>query len=247
MSGHSKWSTIKRKKDKTDRARANVFNKCIKEITVAAKQGGGDVENNARLRLAVQNAKTNNMPTKNIQNAVLKGTGELPGVSYDELSYEGYGPFGVAVLIEVLTDNKIRTVAEIRHIFSKAGGNLGETNCVAWMFDSLGQILIRSDLSEETLMDLAIDSGAEEVDSLEETSLLSCQAQDIDSVRLALESRKIEIIEASVEKRAKNTIKVENQEDAKRLLNFIELLEDHDDVQKVYANYDIEEQLMESL
>ena len=248
MSGHSKWSTIKRKKGKTDQARGKLFGKLIKEITVAARQGGGDVSANARLRTAVQAAKGYNMPADNIDRAVKKGTGELPGVSYEEVVYEGYGPHGVAIMAEVTTDNRNRTTADIRHIFSKNGGNLGEVGCVSWMFDLKGLITVeRKSVDEDKLIGLALDAGAEDVnDESPEYFEITVEPGKLDSVRERLKAGGITPVAAELERVPQSTIPL-GEKEAEQILRLMESLEEHDDVQKVHANFDIPDEIMSKL
>lgn len=248
MSGHSKWSTIKRKKGAIDAKRGKVFSKLIKEITVAARQGGGDPDGNPRLRSAIATAKTENMPKDNISRAIAKGSGGVDGDAYEEILYEGYGPGGVAVLVECMTDNRNRTVADIRHFFAKSNGNLGENGCVAWMFEKKGQIVVdKATISEEDLMDKALESGAEDVVEEENEFQVLSSVDDFNDVRDGLEEQGVQYLEASVSMIPKNTIEVTEEKVAASLLKLLENLEDHDDVQKVHANFDIEESLMENL
>ncbi len=248
MSGHSKWSTIKRKKGANDAKRGKIFTKLIKEITVAAKMGGGDIDGNPRLRSAVTAAKSENMPKDNIERAIKKGTGDLEGAVYDEILYEGYGPGGVAVLVETMTDNKNRTVADVRHYFAKSNGNLGESGCVAWMFDKRGVIVVDAEgLDEEELMDIAIEAGAEDVVEDETAFQILTAPEDFSEVVDSLEKSGIKSLEASISMVPKNTIEVTEEKPARALLKLLENLEDHDDVQKVHANFDIPDELMEQL
>ncbi len=248
MSGHSKWSTIKRKKGANDAKRGKIFTRLIKEITVAARFGGGDPEGNPRLRSAIASAKSENMPKDNIARAIKKGTGEIEGEVYDEILYEGYGPGGVAVLVECLTDNRNRTVADVRHFFSKSNGNLGESGCVNWMFDKKGLIQIeKSVISEEELMDKALEAGAEDVVEEDEEFHVFTTPEDFDTVREALENDGIKFVEAQVSMIPQNTVDVTEENVAKNLLRLMDNLEDHDDVQNVYANFDIDEALLEQL
>ncbi len=248
MSGHSKWSTIKRKKGKADAERGKIFTRLIKEITIAAREGGGDPEANPRLRTAVAAAKAANMPADNIKRGILKGTGELPGVSYESVVYEGYGPGGVAVYLEAMTDNKNRTVAEVRHLLSKYGGNLGENGCVGWMFDLKGVITIDSDKTDEdTITELAIEAGAEDIKTESDYFEIITDAGEIDNVRQAIEDNGIEMASAEVTMLPKNYVKLEGEGEASSMLKLYELLEENDDVQKVYANFDIPDELMEQL
>ena len=248
MSGHSKWSTIKRKKGANDAKRGKIFTKLIKEITVASKTGGGDPDGNPRLRTAITAAKSENMPKDNIDRAIKKGTGDLDGAIYEEILYEGYGPGGVAVLVETMTDNKNRTVADIRHYFAKSNGNLGESGCVGWMFDKRGVIVIdTADVDEEELMDLAIEAGAEDVLEDETTFQVLTAPEDFSEVVDSLEKNGIKAVEASISMVPKNTVDVTEEKPARSLLKLLENLEDHDDVQKVHANFDIPDEIMEKL
>lgn len=244
MSGHSKWSTIKRKKAAVDAKRGKIFTRLIKEVTVAARDGGGDPEMNPRLRTAIDNAKAQNMPSDNIEKAIRRGTGELPGVTYTPITYEAYGPGGVAIFIECLTDNEKRTVAAIRHILSKQGGNLGKDGSVAWMFDQKGQILIDArQHDEETVLLTAIDAGAEDVVTEEGYLRVTTPFTGFQAVQDALHATGIEIEEADLVMIPKSTVAVEGTT-AERLLKLIEALEDDDDVQKVAANFDIPEEIL---
>lgn len=248
MSGHSKWSTIKRKKGAIDAKRGKIFTRLIKEITVAARAGGGDPEGNPRLRTAVLAAKTENMPKDNIARAIKKGTGEIAGEVYDEIMYEGYGPGGVAVLVECMTDNRNRTVADVRHFFAKSNGNMGESGCVSWMFDKKGLILVdKKNTTEEELMDMALEAGAEDVIEEESEFHIHTAPEDLEAVRTALEERGLTFLDAQVSMIPKNTVEVTDEKVARSLMKLMENLEDHDDVQNVYANFDIDDALMEQL
>jgi len=248
MSGHSKWSTIKRKKGANDARRGKIFTRLIKEITVAARQGGGDPEGNPRLRSAVNSAKAENMPKDNITRAIQKGTGEIAGEVYDEILYEGYGPGGVAVLVECLTDNRNRTVADVRHYFAKNNGNLGESGCVAWMFDKKGLILVdKENVSEEELLDMALEAGAEDVVEEESEFQIITSPEEFEDVREALEEGGLVFIDASISMIPQNTVNVAEENIARSMLRLMESLEDHDDVQNVYANFDIDDDLMEQV
>jgi YebC/PmpR family DNA-binding regulatory protein len=248
MSGHSKWASIKRKKGKTDAERGRMFTRHIKEITIAARDGGGNPDGNPRLRTAVAAAKAANMPADNIKRAIQKGTGELPGVKYESITYEGYGPGGVALYIEVMTDNKKRTVADIRHILSKYGGNLGANGCVAWMFDAKGVITVELDAADEdTLMEAATEAGAEDFITDSGSYEVITPPEEIDNVRSAIEARGIPMVSAEVVMRPQNSVRLEKESEANSMLKMYELLEEHDDVQKVYANFDIDEALLEKL
>jgi YebC/PmpR family DNA-binding regulatory protein len=248
MSGHSKWSTIKRKKGAADAKRGKVFTKIIKEISLAARLGGGDPEGNPRLRQAVMAAKAENMPKDNIERAIKKGTGALEGASYDEeIVYEGYGPGGVAVLVEVMTDNKKRTVAEIRHIFSKHGGNLGENGCVSWMFEKKGSIIInKNDVNEDTLMESVLDAGGEDVVDLENEYEVITEPNAFDDVKKALATAGIKNVFDEISMIPQTTVKLDEQK-AIHMLKLMEQMEDNDDVQHVYANFDIPDAIMEKL
>jgi YebC/PmpR family DNA-binding regulatory protein len=247
MSGHSKWSTIKRKKGAADAKRGKVFTKLIKEISVAAKLGGGDPEGNPRLRTAIAVAKAENMPKDNIERAIKKGTGELGGVNYEELTYEGYGPGGVAIMVEVLTDNKNRTIADIRNGFSKHNGNLGESGCVSWMFTLKGLILFDWDkVDEERLIEVVLDAGAEDVRELErEFEVITGPAQ-FEDVKRATQDAGLEFSFTEVTMIPQSTVQLLGRE-AEQMLRLMERLEDSDDIQKVYANFDISDEVMERL
>ena len=238
MSGHSKWATTRRKKAVIDAKRGKMFTKLIKEITIAAREGGGDPEGNPRLRLAVDNAKAANMPQDNIERAIKKATGELEGQSFHELIYEGYGPGGVAVMVEVATDNKNRTVAEIRHLFSKGGGSLGENGSVAWMFDRKGIILLpKKDKTEDEIMEIILDEGAEDLHTEDDYFEVQTPLEAFEPVRKTLVNKNIEIENASLQWIAKNAVPVEG-EDSEKVMKLIESLEDSDDVQNVFSNAD---------
>ncbi|MCI0512485.1 YebC/PmpR family DNA-binding transcriptional regulator [candidate division KSB1 bacterium] len=240
MSGHSKWATIKRKKAKIDAARGKVFTKLIKDLMVAAREGGGDESSNASLRTAIAAAKAANMPVANIDRAIKRGTGELDGVNYEEITYEGYGPGGAAILIEVVTDNKNRTVADMRHFLSKHGGNLGENGCVAWMFEKKGVIVINNQgINEDELMMLVLDAGAEDLRAEDNTFEVITAPENFEAVKDVLVEKKIPFESAEVSMIPKTTVKVEGAL-AERLLKLVEVLEEHDDVQNVYSNFDID-------
>ena len=239
MSGHSKWATIKRKKAVLDSKRGKIFTKLIKEITIAAREGGSDVVGNPRLRLAVDNAKAQNMPQDNIERAIKKATGELEGVIFHELTYEGYGPAGVAVLVEVATDNKNRTVAEVRHLFSKNGGSMSETGSVAWMFDRKGIITLPAEgKKEDDVMEIVLEAGADDITTEEDYFEVQTSIESFESVRRALVDKNFTVENASLQWIAKNLIEVKG-EDAEKVVKIIEALEDIDDVQNVYSNADI--------
>lgn len=248
MSGHSKWSTIKRKKGAIDSKRGKIFTKLIKEITLAARLGGGDIEGNARLRSAVLAAKEENMPKDNIDRAIKKGTGELAGgAAYEEVTYEGYGPAGVAVIVEVMTDNKNRTVAEIRHIFSKHGGNLGENGCVAWMFDKKGSLVFdKKVIDEDTLMETALEAGADDVRDQDTEWEVITDPLNFDAVKKAIDQKGWKTLDSRVGLIPQNTVRLEGGK-AEAMMKLMEKLEDNDDVQNVYSNFDISDEEMEKL
>jgi YebC/PmpR family DNA-binding regulatory protein len=247
MSGHSKWSTIKRKKGAADAKRGKVFTKIIKEIMVAARFGGGDINSNPRLRTAVLAAKAENMPKDNIDRAIKKGTGELEGVNYEELIYEGYGPGGVAMMLEVVTDNKNRTVADVRHIFLKHNGNLGENGCVSWMFEKKGLITIeKSGVDEDRLIEVALDAGALDVEDSGKEFEVTTDQTSFEEVKKALEEAGFKYNYAEVTMVPQSTIRLSGKE-AEQMLKLMEGLEDSDDVQKVYGNFDIADEEMERL
>lgn len=244
MAGHSKWSSIKHKKGITDARRGKIFSKLIKEITVAARLGGGDPASNPRLRTAIQAAKNENMPKDNMERAVKRGTGELEGVNYEESTYEGYGPGGAAIFIESLTDNKNRAVADIRHIITKAGGNLGTSGCVAWMFEKKGYIVVESSaVDEDTLMDIAIDAGAEDVREDNSNYEIITSVQNFEAVKAAIDNTDMPYIDAEITMLPQTTVNLEGKE-AEQMVTLMETLEDCDDVQKVYTNADIPEEIM---
>ncbi len=238
MSGHSKWSTIKRKKAAVDAKRGKIFTTLIKEITIAAKEAGGDANSNPRLRQAVSSARDANMPQDNIKKAIMKGTGELPGISYEECTYEGIGPGGVAIFMEVLTDNKNRTVAEIRHLITKYGGNLGENGSVSWMFDKKGQIIItKEDQNEDNLFEESINAGAEDFDVDEENFIVKTDPLEVMNVRKNLEDNGYKIDSAKVEMLPKNLHKIDKDKSEKAII-LLEAIEDHEDIKSVYTNLD---------
>ncbi|MBF0494789.1 MAG: YebC/PmpR family DNA-binding transcriptional regulator [Candidatus Omnitrophica bacterium] len=248
MSGHSKWASIKHKKGALDAKRGKIFTKLIREITVAAKEGGGKPDANPRLRLAIQKGKEANMPADNIERAIKKGTGELEGTVYESLSFEGYAPAGVAVIVEGLTDNRNRTTSEVRSIFSKRGGNLGSPGSVAFQFERKGIFLVPKDAGDEdTVMAAAIDAGAEDFEAQEEFYEITCPVQDFDKVRSGLAAKNIKTQSAELSMIPKNTMKVDDVETAKKVLALIEDLEDNDDVQNVYANFDISDEVLKKV
>jgi YebC/PmpR family DNA-binding regulatory protein len=241
MSGHSKWSTIKHKKAAQDAKRGKLFSKINKEVTIAARMGGGDPEGNPRLRSAIATAKAANMPADNLKRAIQKGAGELADVSYEEVSYEGYGPGGVAILVETLTDNRMRTTPEIRHLFTKHGGNLGEPNSVAWMFEKKGQCIVPcAAASEDVLMELVLEAGAEDIRQEGDTFEVYSSPEAFHALHQKLEQAEIETVEAGIIMEPSNVVHVDGKK-AERCLKLLELLEDHDDVQDVYANLEMDE------
>lgn len=247
MSGHSKWSTIKRKKEKTDSQRGKIFTKIIREIIVAARAGGADLGSNPRLRTAVDAARAVNMPADNIKRGILKGTGELEGVNYEQQIYEGYGPGGVAIMVETLTDNKNRTVAEIRHIFTKHAGSLGEVGCVGWMFDRKGHIVVdKKSISEDEIMEKALDLGASDIQTSDDAYDIYTEFTDFETVRSGLEKAGVKMTSVEVTMIPQTTIKLEGKP-AEQMIRLMEDLEDSDDVQKVHANFDIDESVLEKL
>jgi len=245
MSGHSKWSSIKHKKARTDATRGKIFTKLIREITVAARHGGGDPEGNPRLRLAIQAARDQNMPNDNIQRAVKKGTGELEGTRFEEFTYEGYGPAGVALLIDVLTDNKNRTTAEVRHALTKHNGNLGESGCVAWNFETRGVIRVdKSKCDEETLLEAALEAGADDVKEEDGVFELYSEPTNLAVLGEALKGGNIPYESSGIEKLPKTLVKIDGN-DARKVLKLMDMLEDLDDVQRVSANFDIPDELFQ--
>jgi YebC/PmpR family DNA-binding regulatory protein len=244
MAGHSKWKQIKRKKAVTDQKRGAAFTRLIREITIAAKQGGGDPAGNARLRTAIDAAKAENMPLDNIERAVKKGTGELEGVTYEEVTYEGYGPGGAAILINATTDNANRTVAEIRNAFSRHGGNLGAANSVAWMFDRQGQIVLDATRTDEdAALEVALEAGADDMTRDGDVFVITCHTNQLHAVQEALKAKGLAVQSAEIAMLPKSTVKVEGG-DARRLLQLIEALEEMDDVAKVFSNFDIDAEAM---
>ncbi|MBA4313666.1 MAG: YebC/PmpR family DNA-binding transcriptional regulator [Chlorobiaceae bacterium] len=247
MSGHSKWATIKRKKAVTDAKRGKAFTQIIKEITIAARMGGGDAKGNPRLRLAIDKAKAANMPAENIKRAVQKGTGELPGIIYEDVTYEGYGPGGVALIIESVTDNKNRTVSEIRNILERHNGKLGASNSVAYMFHRKGVMrILKTALNEDDMMSLALDSGADDMKTEDDMYEIYTSPENFESVKQALEAKSIKMEEAEVQMIPENTVKVEGK-DAEHAIKLMDSIEEHEDVQHVYANFDIDEKTLAAL
>jgi YebC/PmpR family DNA-binding regulatory protein len=248
MSGHSKWATTKHKKAAIDAKRGKIFTKIGKEITVAARLGGGDPDGNPRLRTAVANAKSVSMPSDNIKRAIQKGTGELPGVAYEEITYEGYGPNGVAIIIQVLTDNRNRTVSEIRHTMEKLGKGMGESGCVSWMFHKKGYIVVaKAKADEEKLMGLALDAGAEDLQTEDDNFVITTPPNDFEKVKKALEDAGIPLEVAEQTMLPQTYVKLEGEKEAGQMLRLVEALEDNDDVQNVYANFDIPDEVMNAV
>lgn len=246
MSGHSKWASIKHKKAATDAKKGKLYTKIIKEITIAARNGGGNPDTNPILRTAIAKAKEANMPSDNVKNAVKRGTGELPGVTYETVVYEGYGISGVAIMVETLTDNKNRTTAELRNIFSKKGGNLAGAGSVSWMFSKKGYILVdKSQSKEEELMGLILEAGAEDMKSSDKNYEITTAVQDLDSVKKALIEKNITTQVAETTMVPSSAIKVSGTNEAKQILGLVEALEEHDDVQHVYSNFDIPDEILE--
>ena len=249
MSGHSKWHSIRHKKAREDAKRGKVFTKLIRELTVSARAGGGDPSLNPRLRTAIDRAKAENMPADNIDRAVKKGTGELEGVRYEEYTYEGYGPGGTAILVEVMTDNKNRCTAEVRHIFSKQNGNLGENGCVAWIFEKKGYLSVpAAGVDEETLMEIALEAGADDIveDTEDKQFEVYSALEAFQAVKEALDAKGVTYQAADITMIPKNTVKLQGKE-AEQTLRLMDALEDNDDVQNVYSNFDISQEVMESL
>jgi YebC/PmpR family DNA-binding regulatory protein len=248
MSGHSKWSTIKRKKGSVDAKRGKIFSRLTKEITVAARLGGSDPDGNPRLRAAIAAAKQENMPKDNIQRAINKGTGEGGGSNLEEVIYEGYGPEGVAIMVDSLTDNKNRTVSDLRHLFTKFGGSMGEPGCVAWMFDKKGVIVFdQAGVKEDELLEAALESGAEDLQTTESQIEVLTDPTTFIEVKEALESRGFEPTLAELQLRPKTTVAISEESRAQTILKLVESIEDHDDVNNVFANFDIPDQILEAL
>ncbi len=244
MSGHSKWSSIKHKKQKEDAKRGVIFTKLIRELTVAARDGGGDPNTNPKLRTAMDTAKSDGMPKENIERAIKKGTGELPGVSYESLTYEGYSPGGAAIFVEALTDNKNRTTSEIRHIFSKFGGNLGQNGCVAWIFQEKGILYVdKKEIDEEKLIELCIEQGGEDVSSEDDSFYITTPPDKFEVIKKALANGKIKYKDAELTKEPKSTMQLDGKE-AQQTLKLMDSLEEQEDVQKVYSNFDIPDEML---
>ncbi len=247
MSGHSKWAGIKHKKAIVDAKRGQLFTKIIKEITVAAKEGGGNPDINPRLRVAISRAKEANMPSENIERAIKRGTGELPGITYEQVIYEGYGPQGVAIMVEALTDNKNRTTAEIRNIFSRKSGNMAGQGSVSWLFSKKGYFLIdKNQTTEDELFSLVLDLGAEDIKTEEKSYEITCQVKDFERIKQTLKEKGIDLTTAMVTLIPTSTIKVAGSE-AKKILDLIDAIEEQEDVQEVYSNFDIPEEILEEI
>ena len=245
MSGHSKWSTIKRAKAATDDKRGRLWSKLARRLMMAAKDGGGDPDMNLALRYAIDDAKAANMPKDNIAKAIKKGTGELGGENYEQVVYEGYGPGGVAFIVDCLTDNRNRTAPELRKIFERSGGQLGSTNCVAWMFESKGSFLIAADaIDEDTLMEIVLDAGADDIITDETGFEVSCEVATFSAVKQALADKEVETLSAQIAMVPSTTISVDDVSLARKLLTLMDGFDDHDDVQKVFANFDIPEDIL---
>jgi len=248
MSGHSKWANIKHRKGRQDAKRGKIFTRLTKEITIAAREGGGDPDMNPRLRLAIQNAKAENMPSDNIKRAIQKGTGEIEGVNYEEITYEGYAPCGVAVILETVTDNKNRTTAEIRSNFSKLGGNMAETGAVAWNFDRKGVITIKTlNHTEDDLLEHVLESGADDMEYDTENTRIITALDKYGTVNKYFTEKGFQVIESKLEYIAKTYVSIDNENDARRIMKLIEFFEEHDDVQNVFANFDIKEEILEKI
>ena len=246
MSGHSKWATIKHKKGAADAKRGKLFSKIIKEITIAARIGGGDSSGNPRLRTVLDKARAANMPKDNVDRAIKKGTGELEGFTYEEVTFEGYGPAGVAVLVDTLTDNRNRTVAELRHLFERCGGNLGAAGCVGWMFAKRGQLTFDKSVGEEALMETALEAGATDISDEEGIFIVTTDPSSYEAAKSACDAKGFKYIEATLTMVPQNTVKLDHS-GAVKMLKLMDALEDHDDVQNAYANFDIDAKTMEEL
>ncbi|MDH3556355.1 MAG: YebC/PmpR family DNA-binding transcriptional regulator [Deltaproteobacteria bacterium] len=248
MSGHSKWHSIRHKKGATDVKRGKIFSRINKELMVAARMGGGDPSANPRLRQAIASAKAENMPKDNIERAIKKGTGELEGVNYEEHVYEGYAPGGVALLIEVMTDNKNRAAADIRYVFNKRGGSLGEAGCVAWMFDKKGLIVFEQELvDEDKILEVALEAGADDVITTEDQYEVHTELASFESVKQAFDDQELQYTMAEITMMPQNTVQVDDEAQAAQVLQLMDAIEDADDVQKVYANFDIPDEILQRI
>jgi len=250
VAGHSKWANIKHRKARADAQKGRLFTKLGKQLITAARQGGGNPETNFRLRLIIEKAKAANMPNENIERAIAKGTGELEGVTYEEMVYEGYGPGGVAIMLDILTDNRNRTASEIRHLFSRHGGNLGETGCVAWMFDKKGLLTVKKEglpLDEDELLLLALEAGAEDVKEEEGLYEITTAPENFTAVRETLAAQGLTFETAEVTMIPQTTVEIQDNKEAERLLKLMDALEEHDDVQEVYANFELSSEVLAAL
>jgi YebC/PmpR family DNA-binding regulatory protein len=250
MAGHSKWANIKHRKSKQDAQKGKMFTKLAREIIVAAKQGGGDPNGNFRLRIAIEKAKSANMPNENINRAIQKGVGGGEGDNYEEVVYEGYGPAGVAITLNIMTDNRNRTAGDIRHLFSKYGGNMGETGCVSWMFNKKGYLTINKenlDINEDDLLLVGLEVGAEDIKVEDDIIEIITNPDDFEEVKTNLEQQGIQFAEAEISMIPQNTVEINDLEQAKKLMKLMDAFEEHDDVQNVYANYDIPDEIMDQL
>jgi YebC/PmpR family DNA-binding regulatory protein len=248
MSGHSKWHSIRHKKGAVDAKRGKIFSRLIKELMVAARMGGGDPSANPRLRQAIASAKAENMPKDNIERAIKRGTGELDGVNYEECIYEGYAPGGVAVLVEIMTDNKNRAAADVRYIFSKGGGSLGEAGCVAWMFDKKGLIVFDQELvNEDEILEVALEAGADDVVASEDQFEVHTDLAAFEAVKQAFDDQELRYAMAEITMLPKNTVEIDDESLAVQVLKLMEAIEDSDDVQKVYANFDIPDKILQRI
>ena len=247
MSGHSKWATIKHKKGAADAKRGKLFAKLIKQVEVAARQGGGDVDSNPTLRTMYQKARDNSVPLDTIERAVKRGTGELEGVNYEPITYEGYGPGGVALLIDTLTDNRNRTGSEIRSLLSKNGGSLAEPGAVAWQFERKGIVKVAKSADEDDVMMIGLDNGAEDLDDLAEVWQVTCEPSDVNSLRSALEESGLEVVESDTTMVPTNTVPLGDVSQVKSILNLVEILDDQDDVQDIHSNVDIDDDVLDAL
>lgn len=246
MSGHSKWASIKHKKAAIDAKRGQLFTKLIKELTAAARSGGGNTDTNIRLRTAIGKAKESNMPSDNIEKAIMRGTGELPGITYEEATYEGYGPAGIAIMIDIVTDNKNRTTAELRNIMSKKGGNMAQAGAVSFLFSKKGFLVVeKSAVDEDKLMDIVLNAGAEDMKTVGDTYEITTQPQDFEAVKKAVEDNKIALQSAEITMIPSTTIKITEKNTATSILGLMDALEEHEDVQHVYSNFDIPDELIE--
>ncbi|MGI6143606.1 MAG: YebC/PmpR family DNA-binding transcriptional regulator [bacterium] len=250
MAGHSKWANVKHRKARADAQKGRLFTKLGKQLITAARQGGGNPEANFRLRLIIDKAKAANMPNENIERAIAKGTGDLEGINYEEMVYEGYGPGGVAIMLEILTDNRNRTASEVRHLFSRHGGNLGETGCVAWMFDKKGLLTVKKEglsLEEDELLLLALEAGAEDVKEEDDSYEITTAPENFATVKEALDAQGLVFDTAEVTMIPQTTVEIQDNKEAERLLKLMDALEEHDDVQEVYANFELSDEVLAAL